>query len=68
MLNVRQGATRLLLLVAGTVCDDLAKDIGRDNAIRHLKLLGIRDVPKSIDPSGWIDLVIKAIVKWKNVS
>jgi hypothetical protein len=59
VLNVSQGATRLLLLVTGTVCDDFAKDIGRNNAVSHLELLGIMNVPKSIDPPVWLNLIHK---------
>ncbi len=40
VLNVGEGATRLRLLVTGTVSNDLTKDIGRNNTVSHLKLLG----------------------------
>jgi len=43
--------------VTGAVRDNFAEDIGRNNAKGHVKLLGNRDVPKSIDRSVKIHLV-----------
>ncbi|VXB50693.1 hypothetical protein PANT111_150102 [Pantoea brenneri] len=57
MLYMGQGAARLFLLVTGAVRDNFAEDIGRNNAKGHVKLLGNRDVPKSIDRSVKIHLV-----------